>query len=174
LSQGHRRVAFINGPASNFDARERLRGYREGLLSAGGQWEPGLELNGDFSEDSGYAAAGRALALEPRPDAIFAANDGMAMGVLSALREACVGVPGQMALAGFDDIPMVRYLTPPLSSVHVPIAEMGQRAAERLLSAAVSGTAHERRHETLPTTVVVRESCGAGASRPRRGARRAV
>jgi len=158
---GHRRIALIRGPEENADARERLRGYRDALLALEIAGEEALELGGDFSEESGYRAGQRLLALEPRPAAVFAANDSMAIGCLFALREAGVQVPGDVALAGFDDIPIARYITPSLSSVHVPIAELGTRAMERLLHAVESKNGHERRQETVATTLVVRGSCGA-------------
>ena len=161
---GHRRIAFIRGPEENADARERLRGYRDALLSLEIAGEEELELGGDFSEESGYRAGQRLLALEPRPAAVFAANDSMAIGCLFALREAGARVPGDIALAGFDDIPIARYITPSLSSVHVPIAELGTRAMERLLHAVDNKNGHERRQETVATTLVVRGSCGGAAT----------
>jgi LacI family transcriptional regulator len=157
---GHRRIALIRGPEENADARERRRGYRDALRAAGIGPSEALELPGDFSEEAGFEAGRRLLAREPRPTAVFAANDSMAIGCLFALREAGVSVPGDVALAGFDDIPIARYLTPPLSSVHVPIAELGTRAMERLLFAVQSKNGHERRQETVATTLVVRGSCG--------------
>jgi len=162
---GHRRIAFIRGPEENADARERRRGYRDALRAAGIAPAAALEIPGDFSEEAGFAAGRRLLALDPRPTAVFAANDSMAIGCLFALREAGVEVPGDLALAGFDDIPIARYLTPPLSSVHVPIAELGTRAMERLLLAVQSKNGHERRQETVPTTLVVRGSCGGALER---------
>ena len=161
---GHRRIAFLRGPEENADARERLRGYRDALLSLEIEGEEALELGGDFSEESGYRAGQRLLALKPRPTAVFAANDSMAIGCLFALREAGARVPGDIALAGFDDIPIARYITPSLSSVHVPIAELGTRAMERLLHAVDSKNEHERRQETVATTLVVRGSCGGAAT----------
>ncbi len=160
---GHRRIALIRGPEENADARERLRGYRDALRAEGIERSPGLEIPGDFSEESGYRAGRCLLALEPRPEAVFAANDSMAIGCLFALREAGVEVPGDVALAGFDDIPIARYLTPPLSSVHVPITELGTRAMERLLHAVESKNGHERRQETVAATLMVRGSCGGAA-----------
>jgi LacI family transcriptional regulator len=165
---GHQRTAFIQGPAENVDARERLRGYRDALAALGAATSPALEIEGDFSEESGYRAGRRILELRPRPTAVFAANDSMAIGCLFALREAGVRVPGDVALAGFDDIPIARYLTPSLSSVHVPIAELGTRAMERLLLAVAGKNEHERRQETVATTLVVRGSCG-GALDPGSG-----
>jgi LacI family transcriptional regulator len=163
---GHRRIAILQGPAENVDARERLRGYRDALRSLGIEPSEALEIAGDFSEESGYRAGQRLLALTPRPTAVFAANDSMAIGCLLALRAAGVRVPDDVALAGFDDVPIARYITPPLSSVHVPIAELGTRAMERLLHAVESKNEHERRQETVATTLMVRGSCGGGAAAP--------
>src|SRR4029078_13021841 len=102
-----------------------------------------------------------------RPTAIFAANDSMAIGALSALRESGVRVPEDMSVAGFDDIPLSRYMDPPLSSVKVPIAELGARAVDMLLNAIAHKNSHKRRREKLCTSLVIRSSCGApSAERP--------
>jgi len=162
-SLGHRRIAIIKGAARNYDAAERLRGYRLALREAGIDREPSLERDGDFTEASGYAAALELLALKHRPTAIFAANDSMAIGALSALRESGVQVPEQMAVAGFDDIPLARYMDPPLSSVHVPICELGARAVEILLHGITHKNDHTRRRERVSTELVIRRSTG---SRP--------
>jgi LacI family transcriptional regulator len=158
LALGHRHIAFLAGPAGNTDAVERLRGYREALADAGVAPEPELELEGDFSEASGLQAGHAFAALVPRPTAVFAANDAMAIGCLAALRERGLQVPGAVSLVGFDDIPISRYVMPPLTSVHVPIAELGTRAIERLLAAIDAKGAHERRQDTVATTLVVRGS----------------
>jgi LacI family transcriptional regulator len=159
---GHRRIAIIRGAEQNFDAAERLRGYRAALRDLGLEPHPALELAGDFSEASGYVAAGRLLAGNgERPTAIFAANDCMAIGALSGLRSGGLAVPGEMAVAGFDDIPMARYMDPPLTSVHVDISALGERATVRLLASLGEPADRELRRETLPTTLVVRRSCGA-------------
>ncbi len=125
------------------------------------------ELDGDFSEESGAAPASASRSRCGRPPAIFAANDSMAIGVLSALRErrpaAC---PRDISLAGFDDIPISRFTAPSLSSVRVPIAELGGRAVARLLHAIDMKNRHRRRQETLPTTLVVRRSCAAPGAAP--------
>lgn len=158
LSLGHRRIAFITGPARNADAAERRRGYREALAS---QKATQIEIDGDFTEDSGHRAAQAILARAQRPTAILAANDAMAIGALRALREAHLRIPEDMALAGFDDIPTARYLTPPLTTVHVPTAEMGSRAVDYLVNALERGGDGSRIHDVIATTLVVRESCGA-------------
>lgn len=161
VSRGHRRIAVIKGSAKNNDAAERLRGYRAALRDTGLTAEPALEAQGDFSEGSGYQAAAELARLDPRPTAIFAFNDAMAIGALSALREARLRVPEDIAVAGFDDIPMARYIEPPLSSVHVDISVLGERAAHLLLNAVQRPNGREIRHEILPTALVVRRSCGA-------------
>lgn len=159
IGLGHRRIALIRGPEHNRDAQDRRRGFFDALAEAGLPPEAGPEVAGDFTEESGFLATPALLALRPRPTAIFAANDSMAIGCLSALRQAGWNVPQDLSLAGFDDIPIARYMTPPLASVSVSIAELGARAVERLLYALENKNEHERRQETLPTRLVARGSC---------------
>jgi LacI family transcriptional regulator len=163
LGLGHRHIAIIKGAEGNYDAAERLRGYRAALVEAGVAPSPALEAAGDFNESSGFRATHELLAGSPVPTAIFAANDSMAIGALSALREAKRRVPDDVAVAGFDDIPLARFLDPPLSSVHVDISALGERATLRLLEAIREKAAHAHRTETFPTTLVLRRSCGAAA-----------
>jgi LacI family transcriptional regulator len=161
LDLGHRRIAIIKGSEGNYDAAERLQGYRSALTEAGVSPSPALEASGDFSESSGFRATRELLAGTPVPTAIFAANDSMAIGALSALREAKRRVPEDVAVAGFDDSPLARFLEPPLSSVHVDISALGERATLRLLEAICDKAEHAHRTETFPTTLVLRRSCGA-------------
>jgi LacI family transcriptional regulator len=160
ISHGHRRIAIIAGASRNVDGHERQLGYRAALrdadLDRNSHWEP----PGNFTEDSGFEAARSLLKLRSRPTAIFAANDSMAIGALSALREAGVRVPEDIAVAGFDDIPIARHVNPPLTSVHVPIAELGERATEKLIDGLAHGDRHVRRQDVLGTTLVIRSSCG--------------
>jgi LacI family transcriptional regulator len=160
ISHGHKRIAIITGAPRNVDGHERLLGYRAALRAASIERNPRFEARGSFTEDSGFEAARALLDLRIRPTAIFAANDSMAIGALSALREAGVRVPEDLAVAGFDDITIARYVNPPLSSVHVPIAELGERAMAKLLSALHDKERHIRRQDVLGTTVVIRSSCG--------------
>jgi LacI family transcriptional regulator len=159
-SRGHRRIAFIAGPEANFDAAERLSGYREALAAIGLGAQETI-LRGDFSEESGYREGLRALGLASRPDAVFAANDMMALGCLFAFNDAGIAVPSTIALAGFDDIPIARVVSPRLTTVRVQMAELGARALERL-SAEISapGTAPAAA-VVLATELVVRASSGA-------------
>ena len=157
LSFGYPRIAFVRGPEQNGDARERLRGYRQVMRPAN---RTRLELPGDFTERSGAAAAAQILASKQRPRAIFAANDSMAVGVLTALVDAGVEVPDDIAVAGFDDIPIARYVTPPLTTVGVDTVELGRRAFALLLDV-IARPEHPSRCERIATTLVVRRSCGA-------------
>ncbi len=160
LSHGHRRVAIIKGPGKNYDAEERLRGYREALRDGGAEFSPELELPGNFSEASGYDAVRLLLKRGAPPPAIFAGNDATAVGAMSALQEAGVQVPDEISLAGFDDIPIARYLTPALSTVHTGISRLGELAIEKVLHAVQSKNIHEKDQVLSPAEVVIRESCG--------------
>ncbi len=167
LDLGHRRIATVTGPPRNADSRQRLEGYRAALREAGAERSGELEIPGDFTEPSGYEAVARLLALDPRPAAVFAANDYMAIGVLGALSDAGLRVPDDIALAGFDDIPMSRYLNPPLTTVRVDAYHLGERAVEKLLEK--PRPSRPSQHEVLPTMLVVRSSCGSSAATEARG-----
>lgn len=160
ISHGHRRIAIINGPERNCDARERLRGYRAALQDAGLAVAAELELPGTFTEDSGYDAARSLLKVRKPATAIFAANDSMAIGAIAALTEAGLAVPEDVAVAGFDDIPIGRYLTPSLSSVSVPASDIGSRAIACLVHATEHKNHHVRRHELVATQLAIRNTCG--------------
>jgi LacI family transcriptional regulator len=163
LDCGYRRITFIRGPESNVDAQERLRGYHEALAQLAPDAQPAC-LGGDFTEESGYRAGLQALASTPRPRAIFAANDMMALGCLAAFAEAGVSVPGDIALAGFDDIPMARYVTPSLSTVRVRIADFGGRALERLAAAIEDPDDTSAARLVMATERVERMTCGGRAA----------
>jgi LacI family transcriptional regulator len=154
---GHRRIAFIAGPESNFEAQERLRGYRAAIVELLAD-ECELVLQGDFTQESGFRAGSHVVALTERPTAIFAGNDMMAIGCLSALNEAGLSVPHDVALAGFDDIPISRYVNPPLTTVRARIAELGGLALERLASAIEEPERTTVQHQTLRADLVVRRS----------------
>ena len=163
---GHRRIAFIAGPDDNFDAHERLRGYRDALARHVPDSEPWV-LPGDFSEAGGHHAGQQVLASRERPDAVFAANDMMALGCLFAFSQGGVSVPGDIALAGFDDIPLARYVHPSLTTIRVNIAEIGERAVLNLLSQMAEGDSDASTPadaQLMDVKLVVRES---SAARPR-------
>jgi LacI family transcriptional regulator len=160
LGHGHTRIAIIKGTERNFDATERLRGWTDAVRSAGITPDPAWELDGNFTEASGYEAMAALLALAPRPTAIFACNDSMAIGALSALRDRDIRVPEEIAIAGFDDVPVASYLTPSLSSVDVGINTLGIRAIETALHAVRNKNAHKKQQMIQPTSLSLRASCG--------------
>ncbi|MEO6968245.1 MAG: LacI family DNA-binding transcriptional regulator [Rhodanobacteraceae bacterium] len=162
LKRGHRDIAFIGGPDGNFDASERLAGFRAALTAHGGKTKSQV-LTGDFSEESGYRAGQQLLAMAKRPQTVFAANDMMAIGCLFALNQAGVRVPQDIALTGFDDIPIARYVSPPLTTVRVRIADLGQGALEQLVARMETPDAPIARARTLSCEIVVRASCGLSA-----------
>jgi len=159
LAAGFRRIAFIAGPEDNDDARERLRGYHDGLAEHGNDVAAWV-LPGGFDEDSGHLAGQALLAAETRPDAIFAANDMMAIGCLYALSHGGVHTPRDIAVVGFDDIPLARYVHPALTTMRFDIAELGARAINTLLDLDTGHTSTAPSSALLRTELVVRDSCG--------------
>jgi LacI family transcriptional regulator len=133
VSLGHRRIAHILGDPKHGAGVWRLAGYRDGLKRAGLKEDPTYMIQGRFSFESGVAAARQLLALRPRPTAIFAADDDMAIGAIWAASEAGVSVPGDISICGFDDTTIATQVWPPLTTIHQPVREMGRRATEELL-----------------------------------------
>ncbi len=159
VKQGHRRIGLIRGELGNQDAEERLRGYQEALIKHGIPVLDELITVGDFTEQSGYDCAKMLLTRNERPTAIFCSNDSMAIGALSALREAGLRIPEEMSVCGFDDIPVAKFLNPPLTSVHVPIYEMGSKAAVRLFERLQNPSLWTASHILVPTSLSIRKSC---------------
>lgn len=158
---GHQRIATITGPLSMAVAGDRLEGYRQALGAHRLPVDDALIAEGDFTEASGRVAARRLLSRSVT--AIFAASDIMAVGALKVLREAGLRVPQDVALVGFDDVPVATALQPTLTTVRQPIERMGSMAADLLLNLLENppeGRAPARRI-ILPATLIVRESCGA-------------
>jgi LacI family transcriptional regulator len=173
IGRGHRRIAHVAGPELNFDAQERLRGYRDEMASSLPRVTPQV-LPGDFSERSGYLA-GQHLAAQPdRPEAVFAANDVIAIGCVVAFREAGLSVPDDIAVAGFDDIPLASLVSPALTTVRVRIAELGRSALEQLLLSIESPERTRQVARALLPEIVVRESCGPLKPPKRRSRRQAA
>ena len=123
LEAGHRRFAVLTGPPRLVAVRDRFAGFGEALREAGVALEPDQVVEGEFTRDGGHAAATELMRRGVRATAVFALNDVMAMGALAALREAGVDVPGELSLVGFDDIPVVQDLTPPLTTLRLPLEE---------------------------------------------------
>jgi LacI family transcriptional regulator len=159
IEHGYRRIAMIRGPGTRSHAGDRERGYRLALQNHDLAYHPELAPVGDFDESSGYAAMKELLERNPVPDAVFAASDQMAIGALAAIHERGLRVPDDIALVGFDDIETARYTTPPLTTVHQDMLGQGQLAVRRLL-AMINGVETDVQAQILPTTLIIRRSCG--------------
>lgn len=163
INLGHRRIATIVGPMQMSVSVDRRDGYKRALLEAGLPVNPKLIVEGDFSQESGYAAMQYLLSLDEPPSAVFTASDTMAVGAVRAIRDAGLTVPGDIALVGFDDMSVATLIDPPLTTIHQPVVEMGHKAVEVLFEL-IKQPDLPPRHLLLPTNLVIRQSCGASSS----------
>lgn len=153
---GHRRFAVLAGPHSLLTGQDRTDGFADGLRAWSVPLDPARVVHGDLSRDGGYAAMSEILAAgEPLPDCVFAVSDVMAVGALARLRAAGLDVPGDIALAGFDDIPTLRDVYPPLTTVRLPLRRLGEIAARLALD---GDAPRQPRVVPVPGEVVLRES----------------
>jgi DNA-binding LacI/PurR family transcriptional regulator len=157
LGGGSRKVATVTGPQDMVAGLDRYTGYTAALEEAGIAVDTDLVVEGDFSQHGGERAAHALLARRPDLDAIFAANDPMAAGVLTVLKDFGRDVPGDVAVIGFDDSETAQHTQPPLTTVSQPTEQMG-RAMVDLLLEQMDGGGADPRHVLLPTTLRVRES----------------
>ncbi|HET7568051.1 MAG TPA: LacI family DNA-binding transcriptional regulator [Gaiellaceae bacterium] len=157
LDLGHRRIAAITGPKGWVATDDRLRGFHAALAAAGIMPDPKLEVAADFEIGGGERAAHALLDLAEPPTAIFAFNDNMAVGAIQAARARGVRVPEQLSVVGFDDTEQATIVTPTLTTVRQPLAEMG-RMAVSLLVRLLERQRFETLHVELATRLVVRES----------------
>ncbi|MFZ6719835.1 LacI family DNA-binding transcriptional regulator [Undibacterium sp. Ji49W] len=139
IELGHRRIAFVTGPANNTDALERQEGYQRALQESNIAFEENLVVEGNFHEASGLMAINRLLETQQQFSAVFAANDLSAYGVRLGLYRKGIRVPEDISLIGFDDLPSSLYTTPPLTTIHQPLYDMGLLATRTLLGL-ISGT----------------------------------
>jgi LacI family transcriptional regulator len=151
---GHRRFGVVSGPELLTTTHDRLGGFQRGLLERGIELPPSQIVAGDFSRDGGRRATLDLLDRHPQITAIFALNDVMAIGALAALRERGIGVPEAISVVGYDDIPIAADVTPALTTVRVPMVELGERAVQ--LALAPLDAPFQVEH--LPTEIVVRAS----------------
>ncbi|WBB82304.1 LacI family DNA-binding transcriptional regulator [Micromonospora sp. WMMD882] len=157
LSLGHRRIGFIAGPPQLMCSRARMDGYRAALDAAGLAIDDTLIRPGNFYHEAGYAGGTQLLGLADPPTAIFASSDQMALGVYEAVRKRGLRVPDDISVVGFDDLPEVRWCSPPLTTIRQPLAEMGMLAARTVLRLA-NGEKIESPRVELATELVVRDS----------------
>jgi LacI family transcriptional regulator len=159
LDLGHRRFVVLAGPKDLLTARDRLRGFETAVAA-----HPEAEcrvVHGPFTRDGGYAAAQELIELGFDETCLFAVNDVMAVGAMAALRAGGIRVPGDLSVAGFDDIETLRDLLPPLTTVRLPLEEMGAAVADMALQAPDAPT----RVLKVDGTVVVRASTAAPPKR---------
>ena len=155
VGNGLRNFVVLGGPKRLRAAADRVAGFAAGLAKEGIAAPP--VVHGDFTRDGGYEASRQAIAEHARPDVpvcLFAVNDVMALGAMAALREAGRQVPADVQVAGFDDIPTLRDFSPALTTVRIPLYEMGVRAVEM----ALGGSSDDPLTERVPGEVVLRES----------------
>jgi LacI family transcriptional regulator len=157
LSLGHTRIAAITGPTGMKATTDRLRGYYAGLAAAGIMPDPELEIVGNFEISGGVAGAAQLLDLADPPTAIFAFNDNMAIGAMQTARARGLTVPDDLSIVGFDDLEEAEIVTPALTTIRQPLAEMG-RIAVSLLIRLLDNQRLEALHVELGTRLVVRES----------------
>ncbi|MEV8017099.1 LacI family DNA-binding transcriptional regulator [Streptomyces sp. NPDC086554] len=154
---GHRRLAIIAGPAATTTGSERVEAFRDALGAYGLELPEAYIGQGDFQADSGRRATERFLALPEPPEAVFAADNLMALGALDAIRAHGLRVPHDIALAAFDDIPWFVHTDPPITAIAQPTGDLG-RAAVQALADRIEG--RRPQSVTLPAHLVVRRSCG--------------
>jgi LacI family transcriptional regulator len=157
LTLGHRRIAAITGPADVLCSLARLDGYRSALDRAGVAFDQGLVRYGDFLQEGGFARAVELLELPDPPTAIFAGSDQQAFGVYEAARQHGLRIPEDLSVVGFDDLPVARWASPPLTTVRQPLAEMGSAAAQ-MLGELIEGLPLRSTRVELSTELIVRES----------------
>jgi LacI family transcriptional regulator len=159
VSLGHRCIGFITGPSGFMSAAERRIGFTETLQAHGLRLPPAYIVEGGYTYESGVACANLLLSRRPRPTAIFAGNDEMAAGVYRSAHKLGLSIPDDLSIIGFDDGPLAERMLPSLTTVRLPIRELGSRAANRLIGVATQ----EPAQAPLVPHLIVRDSC----SRPR-------
>lgn len=153
IDKGYTRIACIGGPVDKSPSQMRLDGYRKAMKQAGLPILPGYEIIGDFEFRGGFLAMQELLSLPTPPEAVFSCNDAMAVGVYHALYQASMTVPKDMAVVGYDDIELARYMTPPLTTIHQPKDELGELAVDVLIHRMAQPTLAQQRLQLTPELV---------------------
>jgi LacI family transcriptional regulator len=157
---GRRRIATISGPQTRIGGIDRYDGYVDALRERGLPCNPDLVAEGDFTDDGGYFAMQRLL--PHKPDAVFAASDMMAIGAMRAIQETGLRIPDDIAVIGYDDIPLAARTSPPLTTVRQPIQREGGMAAETLIDM-ITHPGDQARRIILTSELVIRSSCSTAA-----------
>lgn len=156
---GHRRIGVVAGPPDSPLTAGRMAGYKAALEENGLTFDANLVTEGDYSLGAGEEGAEALMAVDGAPTAIFCFNDEMAYGAMRGLKQKGLGVPGDVSVAGFDDLPFSKYMEPSLTSVRQPSAEFGAVAVDMLFEL-MTGSLEGRRHRQLPFELAVRASTG--------------
>ena len=159
IKLGHHHIGYINGPENWHNCRARLRGYQDTLATHHLPFDPSLVQPGDWEMESGYAATKNLLNLTKRPTAIFAANDVMALGAIYAIQDAGMRVPQDLAVVGYDNRNFTKTCRPTITTVSMPVIEMGGVAAELLLRQIAEGRKEEEEIK-VKGQLIIRETCG--------------
>ncbi len=154
---GHRRIALISGPINSIPTHKRMQGYTESLMEHGLSFDPAYVCTGKWSTSAGYQHCCRLLDMEYPPSAIFCMSDDIAFGAMRAAYERGISVPGRLSLQGFDNTDSSRCVLPALTTVNVPLSQMGRTSAQLLMSLMTQQEV-EARHVLLPCTHVLRQS----------------
>jgi len=159
-SLGHRKIGFMTGLEDSDVGKNRYQGYKSGLVKQGIDLDPALVFRGNYTFGSGVSGAEYFLSLEHRPSAIICANDSMALGAISKLHQRGIEVPDDLSVVGFDDIDIARQVTPGLTTVSVPVADIARHAFE-MLESLIEGKPLDNRHIALAAHVVPRGTSSA-------------
>ena len=157
IGLGHVRIGAITGPADYLCSRARVDGYRSALERADLEFDQSLVRHGDFQHEGGFLRGGELLDRPYPPTAIFAGSDQQALGVYEAARQRGLRIPQDLSVVGFDDLPAARWVSPPLTTVRQPLADMGRVAAE-MLGDLIEGIPLRSQRVELSTELIVRES----------------
>jgi len=160
IGLGHQRIGFIAGPSVLTTSALRLEGYKQSLEVHGIPYNPELVIESDFTYESGFQIGECLLQLKPSPTAVLGSNDMTAIGCLTFLNTRGIKVPGEISVAGFDDIAATQYTNPPLSTIHVPMRDLGITGMKQLLRLIESEESVETMY-ILPHSLVIRASCAA-------------
>ncbi len=160
LSLGHRQIAMLSGPQGVSSADDRVTGYQKAMAQAGLDHQNELVFYGEFTQQSGYKMMQSALAVKPRPTAIFAGNNFITIGSFKAVRDAGLRVPEDIALVGFDDLPVTLIIDPFFTVASQPAYEMGKQATELILARVTGQAPSECQENILPTEIIIRRSSG--------------
>jgi len=167
VSLGHRAIAFVNFAKPEYLAvNERERGWREAMASHGLPIDPAWAVNADISAASGYLATQQLLARGVNFSALFAGNDTIAFGAMRALSETGLRIPRDIALVGYDDIPLAEFASPPLTTVRTDTIGLGRDATHMLLALLRREPDLQTMQHEQPVELVIRQSCGAKLNRP--------